>query len=222
MLFFGTLEPRKNVGGLLDAYELLIRSARQASAPLPPPLILAGRATETPRAGSIGSTVGLCGHRAPYRLCRCRRSGAPSTQGARLLVQPSFEEGFGLPVLEAMTARRSGRRGQSRRAAGSARRCGTARRSRSAGRHRRRVFAGCWTTTVRGRRAPRSGIARARGFQWDETARRVYATYQQAIDTASAGPDPPDHAHRHRRARIVRPRDRRRPLSGRPAGRVGG
>ena len=27
MLFFGTLEPRKNVGGLLDAYERLLAPA---------------------------------------------------------------------------------------------------------------------------------------------------------------------------------------------------
>src|SRR5205823_3420791 len=40
ILFFGTLEPRKNVGGLLDAYEKLIGG---------PDLILAGMATEAAR-----------------------------------------------------------------------------------------------------------------------------------------------------------------------------
>ncbi len=55
MLFFGTLEPRKNIGGLLDAYErLLVRrpaaTATSAGSKRPvPELILAGRAT--PEAG---------------------------------------------------------------------------------------------------------------------------------------------------------------------------
>ena len=44
VLFFGTLEPRKNVGGLLDAYERL--GARRKDVPR---LVLAGQATEAAR-----------------------------------------------------------------------------------------------------------------------------------------------------------------------------
>jgi glycosyltransferase involved in cell wall biosynthesis len=97
VLFFGTLEPRKNVGTLLDAYERLL--ARHD----PPELVLAGQATarSQPWLDRLGR---------PPLAGRVRHIGYvdPSKrralyEGAQLLVQPSFEEGFGLPVLEAMT-----------------------------------------------------------------------------------------------------------------------
>src|SRR6185436_15886564 len=40
VLFFGTLEPRKNVGGLLDAYERLLGQATGGDSVTIPPLIL--------------------------------------------------------------------------------------------------------------------------------------------------------------------------------------
>jgi len=99
VLFFGTLEPRKNVGALLDAWAML--AGRR---PKLPRLVLAGKATEQSapwleridRAPLKGLVTHL-GYIAPAE----RQS---LYAGARLLVQPSFEEGFGLPVLEAMTA----------------------------------------------------------------------------------------------------------------------
>src|SRR5262245_36331347 len=100
ILFFGTLEPRKNVGLLLDAYERLLAQRRHAT----PELLLAGAATET--SGPWLSRIS----RAPL-AGRVRHAGYVDPErrrdvyeGARLLVQPSFEEGFGIPVLEAMTA----------------------------------------------------------------------------------------------------------------------
>lgn len=98
VLFFGTLEPRKNVGALLDAYEEL--ASRRTSLPQ---LVLAGKATE--QSGPWLDRIG----RAPLsRLVRHIGYVEPGQRqslyaGARMLVQPSFEEGFGLPVLEAMT-----------------------------------------------------------------------------------------------------------------------
>jgi glycosyltransferase involved in cell wall biosynthesis len=99
VLFFGTLEPRKNLGVLLDAYEAL--AARRPGLPR---LLLAGGVTEH-------STVWLerlerpplnrIAHHIGYVDAGRRQS---VYAGARLLVQPSFEEGFGMPVLEAMTA----------------------------------------------------------------------------------------------------------------------
>lgn len=98
VLFFGTLEPRKNVGALLDAYELLA-SRRKAL----PQLIIAGRPTE--QSGPWLDRL----NRAPLSR-HVRHIGYVQPdhrralyEGARMLVQPSFEEGFGLPVLEAMT-----------------------------------------------------------------------------------------------------------------------
>jgi alpha-1,3-rhamnosyl/mannosyltransferase len=94
ILFLGTLEPRKNVGGLLDAYERLVD---------PPPLVLAGKATEEARPWleriERPPLHGLVSHVGYVDPNKRREIFA----GARLLVQPSFEEGFGMPVLEAMT-----------------------------------------------------------------------------------------------------------------------
>jgi glycosyltransferase involved in cell wall biosynthesis len=98
VLFFGTLEPRKNLGTLLDAYEMLVARGRAV-----PELRVAGKATEQ-------STAWLerMGRPPLNRVVRHIGYVAPESrrglyEGARLLVQPSFEEGFGLPVLEAMT-----------------------------------------------------------------------------------------------------------------------
>jgi glycosyltransferase involved in cell wall biosynthesis len=97
VLFVGTLEPRKNLGSLLDAYTLLRAQGRDI-----PPLKVAGRAPasaapwlrrmkEPPLAGSV-DYVG-------YVPDADRRA---LFEGASLLVLPSWHEGFGLPVLEAM------------------------------------------------------------------------------------------------------------------------
>jgi glycosyltransferase involved in cell wall biosynthesis len=98
LLFLGTLEPRKNVGGLLTAYERLI--ARRSDAP---DLWLAGRATPSSlewieRAGRapLSGRVRITGYVDPAH----RRA---LYESASLLILPSFDEGFGLTALEAMT-----------------------------------------------------------------------------------------------------------------------
>ena len=97
ILFVGTLEPRKNVAGLLAAYRLLIERWPDA-----PRLVLAGQAT--PEAAAW-----LADTQAPPLAGRVVVEGYVSDErratlyaGACLLVLPSFEEGFGLPALEAM------------------------------------------------------------------------------------------------------------------------
>jgi glycosyltransferase involved in cell wall biosynthesis len=103
VLFLGTLEPRKNVVGLLDAYERVVRRVGRRHARRLPELVLAGKMTAAARPWleriakpSLQGAVRYIGYVDPAR----RRE---LYEGARLLVQPSFEEGFGLPVLEAMT-----------------------------------------------------------------------------------------------------------------------
>ncbi len=99
ILFVGTLEPRKNVGALLDAYEtLLARGVARL-----PGLVLAGR--PTPDAADWLARIArppLLGH---VRTLGYVDSSARQSlyESACLLVQPSHEEGFGMPVLEAMT-----------------------------------------------------------------------------------------------------------------------
>jgi glycosyltransferase involved in cell wall biosynthesis len=107
LLFLGTLEPRKNIGQLLDAYERLLerrtRNQLAVSAPLPE-LVLAGRATPAaePWLARLARPP-LAGHarHIGYVEPAARRA---LYEGARLLVLPSLDEGFGIPVLEAMTA----------------------------------------------------------------------------------------------------------------------
>jgi glycosyltransferase involved in cell wall biosynthesis len=98
MLFLGTLEPRKNVPGLLAAYRLLL-----GRRPDPPPLLLAGKAPAS--AASLLreiATAPLAGH---VEHLGYVQPGARQAlyQDARLLILPSFDEGFGLPVVEAMS-----------------------------------------------------------------------------------------------------------------------
>ena len=99
VLFVGTLEPRKNVGTLLDAYERLLHRL-----PAAPDLVLAGGASTdaAPWLARMGRPP-LAGH--------VRHVGYVANDererwyaGARVLVLPSLDEGFGLPVLEAMSA----------------------------------------------------------------------------------------------------------------------
>ena len=97
ILFVGTLEPRKNVASLVRAYRLL------ASQRPVPRLILAGRATAPALAslgpldvGPIAGKVDLPGYVAPA-------ARHALYAGASMLVLPSLDEGFGLPVVEAMT-----------------------------------------------------------------------------------------------------------------------
>ncbi len=97
ILFVGTVEPRKNVPGLLRAYAALVRQCPEA-----PPLVLAGRTGAgvgdlTSVAGvNLTGRVQLLGYVSDARRETLYRE-------ASLLVMPSLDEGFGLPVLEAMT-----------------------------------------------------------------------------------------------------------------------
>jgi glycosyltransferase involved in cell wall biosynthesis len=99
LLFVGTLEHRKNVGALLDAYQTLL-----GRMPSIPTLVIAGRATPDARewlwrlgAPPLAGRVRYMGYVADSERERLYA-------GARLLVLPSLDEGFGLPALEAMSA----------------------------------------------------------------------------------------------------------------------
>jgi glycosyltransferase involved in cell wall biosynthesis len=229
VLFFGTLEPRKNVGGLLDAYELLIsgtngtanavpydpahdRKAGHAlmgagndtthsgrgntgpgdatdvgrpfrgAAPLGvPELVLAGRATDEARPWlerlerpPLEGVVRYAGY-----VDRAERLAL--YKGARLLVQPSFEEGFGMAVLEAMSLGVpvvAANRGSLPEVLGDA---GTLvdpeRPDDIANAIARLLVDDAYAATCASR-----GLARARTFSWERSAHRVYEMYRQAIE----------------------------------------
>jgi glycosyltransferase involved in cell wall biosynthesis len=90
ILFVGTIEPRKNLRRLVEAFELLLRSTS-----LLPTLVIAGGQGWLMDDFAVGERVRLTGYLEDQDLC-----GLYSTCAA--FVYPSLYEGFGLPPLEAM------------------------------------------------------------------------------------------------------------------------
>lgn len=98
ILYVGNFKPHKNLPRLLHAYAKLPGALRRTY-----PLVLAGGAgggSDTLQA--LASTLGIADHvRFPGRIDDDDLPGLYSR--STLLVLPSMDEGFGLPVLEAMT-----------------------------------------------------------------------------------------------------------------------
>ena len=216
VLFFGTLEPRKNVGGLLDAYERLLagpadgllqgyngppklhagaeaghhvrgeggqnaRGEGGHNVRSVPELVLAGKATGDARLWldrisrpPLREAVRHIG----YVDARHRRA---LYEGARLLVQPSFDEGFGMSVLEAMSLGVpivAANRGSLPEVLGDAGPLVDPDEPADIADAIARVL----DDDAFAAACAEKGLARARAFRWDATAHRVYDTYRQAID----------------------------------------
>ncbi|MBN1201477.1 MAG: glycosyltransferase family 4 protein [Anaerolineae bacterium] len=97
ILFVGTFEPRKNIPGLLDAYNML-----RQDMPDVPPLVMAGRyGWLYDKIFAKVDALGLADHL--IWLENPPSADLPAIyNGAVVLVLPSHYEGFGLPALEAM------------------------------------------------------------------------------------------------------------------------
>jgi glycosyltransferase involved in cell wall biosynthesis len=207
ILFFGTLEPRKNVGGLLDAYERIIRrpagddsvarlhadrhpgdsgsvrrqpDRHRGVGQLVPELVIAGRATDAARPWLDRIARPPLAGRVRYIGYVDRSQRRAVYAGARMLVQPSFDEGFGITVLEAMSLGVpvvAARRGSLPEVAGDAVLFVEPDQPDDIARaidrllQDERVAAECAA----------KGLTRTQAFSWRATARRVYETYQQAI-----------------------------------------
>ena len=175
VLFLGTLEPRKNVGTLLDAYALLLQRRSKV-----PPLVLAGRTTAA--AAEWLSRIAkppLSGH--------VRHVGYVSGDererlfaSARVLVLPSLDEGFGFTALEAMSAGVplvASNRGSLPEVVGNG---GTlvdptnTAELAAAIEHRA-------TSDGAAADARRAGLARARTFTWDASAATLRRAYVDAV-----------------------------------------
>ena len=176
VLFVGTLEPRKNIGGLLDAYEqLLARGVRV------PELRLAGNAT----ASASGWLARIA--RAPLDGVVRHAGYVPAEdarrmyEGAKLLVMPSFDEGFGIPVLDAMTLGVpvvAARRGSLPEVLGDA--------GVLVDPTKPVEIADAIDRLLRddqfAAECAARGVARSKHFQWAATAGRVLDTYRQAME----------------------------------------
>ena len=97
ILFLGTLEPRKNIELLLDAYQALL--ARDSGWP---PLVIAGRKgwlfkPVFEKVAALGLTERVC-----FTDWVAEADAPALISGAEVFVYPSLYEGFGLPPLEAM------------------------------------------------------------------------------------------------------------------------
>ena len=186
ILFLGTLEPRKNLGTLLDAYASL-----QAHEVDLPRLRVAGRApasaaawlrrmVDPPLAGSV-DYVG-------YVPDEERRA---LFEGASVLVVPSWHEGFGLPALEAMALGVpvvASDRGALPEVTGDAGLRVPPDRADALADAIQRVLAdeGLAGECVR------RGLARIATLSWRESARAVWALYADAVRRRESR-----HAHRH-------------------------
>mgnify|MGYP001212166457 CR=1 FL=1 len=173
-LFVGTLEPRKGVGTLLEAW----RRVRAAGGD-PPKLILVGRwgwkSEELRAEADVAAAEGWCA--APGYVTRQELQRLYSA--ARFVALPSVYEGFGLPLLEAMYAGApilSSDLPVTREVAGDA-----------------AIYAAAgdpvaWAAAVdRLSREPdllerlsRAGRERARDFRWEEAARRTVEVLKAA------------------------------------------
>jgi alpha-1,3-rhamnosyl/mannosyltransferase len=173
ILYIGTLEPRKNVGVLLAAWEAL-----RLEDPATPPLVLAGGAgwhSDALRARiATLSAVRSLGRVDDDRLVRL-------FQGARIFAYPSVYEGFGLPPLEAMA-------------------CGVPTVVSNASSlpevvgdaglqvdpHDAEGLAAALKKLLdepaRAAELARRGLVRAAGFRWEDAARELAAVFREAVD----------------------------------------
>lgn len=189
ILFVGTLNTRKNVGTLLDAYAMLRAEFADA-----PPLVLAGHRT----AQSAGwearcEQPPLQGHVTMTGYVDVGRRIELYEQ-ALMLVLPSHEEGFGLPVLEAMACGVPvivSSRGSLPEVAGPAASPIDPADARAFAHEMRRLI-----DPAAARSAAEQGLRQAAGFTWTSCADAVHHAYESAIEVRNSRSGRV-HAHRH-------------------------
>ena len=157
MLAVGTLEPRKNLARLAEATQRLGVELR-----------VAGDAGW----GDVrldGNLIRRLGRVSDDELARLYR-------GARCLAYPSLEEGFGIPIVEAMASGTpvvTSRGGATEEIAGGAAVLVDPLDPAS-------IAAGIEEAASRRDELVRLGLERARAFDWTETARRTADVYREA------------------------------------------
>jgi len=156
VLAVGTIEPRKNLERLAEATRRLGVELR---------VVGAGGWGRV----EIGAGVRRLGRVSDDELARLYR-------GARCLAYPSLYEGFGIPILEAMASGTpvvTSRGGATEEVAGGAAVLVDPRDVES-------IAAGIEEAAARRDELVPAGLARARQFSWEETARRTADVYREA------------------------------------------
>jgi glycosyltransferase involved in cell wall biosynthesis len=171
-LFVGSVEPRKNVAGLLAAYAALL-----GRHPAAPTLVIAGKLPPeglgTLPPGVPADRVRPLGYVSDDQRRQLYRD-------ASLLVLPSFDEGFGMPVLEAMTIGLpvvASNRGAIPEVAGGAAILVEPDDVEGIGAAIERVLS---DEGLR-RRMAADGIVRSREYNWDWSARHLAVAYRAAF-----------------------------------------
>lgn len=193
LLFVGTLEPRKNIGGLLAAYRRL--RANVVSAPR---LVIAGQAppgSECEKWLDDIKQPPLAGH-VEYRGYVPPDQREALFKGAQIFLLPSFDEGFGIPALEAMSAGVPvivSKRGGLPEVVGEAGLLIDPDDSESLAGAMEQMLRDSELRSVCAQR----GLTRARQFTWTQTARDVRRAYTDALDARQQRLPALSHAHRH-------------------------
>jgi glycosyltransferase involved in cell wall biosynthesis len=180
IVFIGTIEPRKNVGGLLRAYDRLVAARADT-----PPLILAGGEVERTAAILEPAFRAPLAGRVEYRGYVTDDERLELYRSASVVVIPSFEEGFGMTALEALTLGVpvvASSRGALPEVAGDAAILVNPDDDQAIARG---LETAVWDGSHRARVAE-AGPARARLFSWRSSAARLLEAYREAV-AAKAG-----------------------------------
>ena len=179
ILFLGTLEPRKNLGGLVDAYHLLKEQWKPSDGDLPD-LVIAGargwyyeEVYQKVQQLDLVSRVHFVGY-VPMEELPFLYSAA------ELFVYPSLYEGFGLPVLQAMacgTAVVTSDRSSLPEVIGDA---GVVVNPEDVHQLAAAIQQVLTDTDIR-EKFEAQGRQRAAGFSWENTAIETVAVYHQAL-----------------------------------------
>jgi len=172
VLHVGTIEPRKNLRGLIDAYDRLVAGGATAH------LVLAGRpGGDLEALKSVLASRGLSDR--VHLLGYVARQDLPALySAARVFVFPSIYEGFGFPPLEAMAC---GVPTIAARSSAVAENLGGA--AELVAPWDTEALAEAMRRLLRDedlrRRRRREGMERAASFSWQTTARKTLACYEE-------------------------------------------
>ncbi len=172
ILFVGTFEPRKNILGLLQAYQQLLQQVPDA-----PALVLVGKRGWLFDETMVQISAMKLGTRVIWRE-DIRDEMLPAVYNlASLLVTPSFYEGFGFPALEAMACGTvpivSNRSSLPEVVGDVGLQVEPEDHAALAAAMAHALTDNRWRETMR-----QAGLTRAKTFTWDKTASIVLSTYE--------------------------------------------